>query len=77
MLFFNNTRDYFTRGHHQMVNTKIKSITFFCSQRRRSCMQSVKTRPGAYCGSDHQLLIAKFTLKLNETRKNTKPADMT
>ena len=40
-------------------------------------MQSVKTRPGAYCGSDHQLLIAKFTLKLKETRKNTKPADMT
>ena len=26
-------------------------------------MQSAKTRPGADCGSDHQLLIAKFRLK--------------
>ena len=35
-----------------------------CSQRRRSCIQSAKTRPGADCGSDHELLIAKFRLKL-------------
>ena len=30
-----------------------------CSQRWRSCIQSTKTRPGADCGSDHQLFIAK------------------
>ena len=30
------------------------------SQRRRSSTQSTKTRPGADCGSDHELLIAKF-----------------
>ena len=31
-----------------------------CSQRWRSSIQSAKTRPGADCGSDHELLIAKF-----------------
>ena len=32
-----------------------------------------KTRPGAECGSDHQLLIAKFRLKLNKVVKTTRP----
>ena len=31
-----------------------------CSQRWRSSIQSAKTRLGADCGSDHELLIAKF-----------------
>src|SRR5574341_1500432 len=35
-----------------------------CSQTWRSSIQSAKTRPGADCGSDHELLIAKFRLKL-------------
>ena len=35
-----------------------------CSHRWRSSIQSAKTRPGADCGSDHDLLIAKFRLKL-------------
>ena len=35
--------------------------------------QSSKTRPGADCGSDHELLIAKFRLKLKKVGKNTKP----
>ena len=39
---------------------------FLCCRRWRSCLQSVKTRPGADCGSDHQLLIAKFRLKLKK-----------
>ena len=30
-----------------------------CSQRWRTSIQSAKTRPGADCGSDHELLIAK------------------
>ena len=34
-----------------------------CSQRWRSSIQSAKTRLGADCGSDHELLIAKFRLK--------------
>jgi len=33
-------------------------------------IQSAKTRPGADCGSDHELLIAKFRLKLKKVGKN-------
>ena len=36
-------------------------------------MQSAKTRPGANCGSDCELLIAKFRLKLKKVEKTTKP----
>ena len=43
-----------------------------CSQRWRSSIQSAKTRPGADCGSDHELLIAKFRLK---QKKWGKPLD--
>ena len=32
-----------------------------------------KTRLGADCGSDHELLIGKFRLKLNKVRKTTRP----
>ena len=46
-------------GQHR---NQIDSI--LCSQRWRSSIQSAKTRPGADCGSDHELLIAKFRLKL-------------
>ena len=35
--------------------------------------KSAKTRPGADCGSDHQLLIAKFRLKLKKAGKTTRP----
>ena len=56
-----------------MVNTEIRLITFFCSQRWRSSIQSAKTRPGADCGSDHELLIAKFRLKLKKVGKTTTP----
>ena len=36
-------------------------------------MQSAKTRPGADCGSDHELLIVKFRLKLKKVGKTTRP----
>ena len=39
----------------------------------RSSIQSAETRPGADCGSDHELLIAKFILKLKKVEKNTRP----
>ena len=42
-----------------------------CSQRWRSSTQSAKTRLGADCGSDHELLIAKFRLKLKKVGKTT------
>ena len=44
-----------------------------CSQRRRSSIQSAKTKPGADCGSYHELLIAKFRLKLKKIGKTTRP----
>ena len=34
---------------------------------------TAKTRPGADCGSDHKLLIAKFRLKLKKIGKTTRP----
>ena len=43
-----------------------------CSQRWRSSIQSAKTRPGADCGSDHELLIGKFRLKLKKVWKTTR-----
>ena len=44
-----------------------------CSQRWRSSIQSAKTRLGVDCGSDHELLIAKFRLKLKKIGKSTRP----
>ena len=44
-----------------------------CSQRWRSSIQSAKARPGADCFSDHELLIAKFRLKLKKVGKTTRP----
>ena len=43
-----------------------------CSQRWRSSIQPAKTRPGADYGSDHELLIAKFRLKLKKVGKTTR-----
>ena len=36
-----------------------------------SSIQSAKTRPGADCGPDHELLIAKFRIKLEKVGKTT------
>ena len=36
-------------------------------------MQSAKTRPGVDWGSDHELLIAKFRLKVKKIGKTTRP----
>ena len=43
-----------------------------CSQRWGSSIQSAKTRLGVDCGSDHELLIAKFRLKLKKVGKTTR-----
>ena len=44
-----------------------------CSQRWSSSIQSAKTRLEADCGSDHELLIAKFRLRLQKVEKTTRP----
>ena len=54
-------------------STEIRLIIFFCSPRWRSSIQSAKTRPGVDCGSDCELLIAKFRLKLKEVGKTARP----
>ena len=41
--------------------------------RWRSSTQPAKTRPGTDCGSDHELLIAKFRPKLEKVGKTTRP----
>ena len=50
-----------------------KSDYILCSQRWRSSIQSAKTRLGTDCGSDHELLIAKFRLTLKKVGKTTRP----
>ena len=45
---------------------------FLCSQRWRNSIQSAKTRSGADSGSDVELLIAQFRLKLKKVGKTTR-----
>ena len=54
-----------------MVNTEIILIIFFAAK-QRSSIQSAKKRSGADYGSNHELLIAKFRLKLKKGRKTTR-----
>ena len=55
-------------GQHQKQTDYI-----LCSQRWRSSIQKAKPRLGADCGSDHELVIAKFRLKLKKVGKTTRP----
>ena len=68
----NNTREDSTQGHHQVVNTEIRLIIFFAAKDGEA-LQATKTRPGADCGSDHELLIAKFRLEQKKVGKTTTP----
>ena len=43
-----------------------------CRQRWRSSIESTKTRPGADCGSEHELHTAKFRPKLKKVGKTTR-----
>ena len=55
-------------GQHQ-------NLIFYilCNRRWRSSIQSAKTRTGVACGSDHDILIAEFRLKLKKVGKATRP----
>ena len=48
-----------------MANTKIILIIFFVAKDKEAL--SAKTRPGADCGSDNELFIAKFKIKVGKT----------
>ena len=56
-----------------MVNTKIRLVIFFAAKDGEALYSQQKTRLGTDCGSDHELLIAKFRLKLKKVGKTTRP----
>ena len=56
-----------------MANTKIRLIIFFAAKDGEALYSHVKIRQGADCGSEHELLTAKFRLKLKEEGKSTRP----
>ena len=63
-----------TALHMDIIKQYQNQIDYtLCSRRWRSSVQSAKTRPGADCGSDHQLFMAKFRLKLKKVGKTTRP----
>ena len=55
-----------------MVNTKTRLIMFFTADDGEA-LYSQQKWPGADRGSDHELLIAKFRLKLKKVGKTTRP----
>ena len=67
------TQEKTTHVHHQMVSTEIRMIIFFAAKDREALYSQQKQRLGADCGSDHELLIAKFRLKLKKVGKITRP----
>ena len=68
----NNTREDYTRtSPDSKYQNQIDYI--LCSQKWRSSIQLAKVRPGADCGSDHELLISKFRVKLKKVGKTTRP----
>jgi len=54
-----------------MVDTEVRLIIFFAPKDGEALHS--KTRLGADCGSDHELLIAKFRLKWKKVEKATRP----
>ena len=55
-----------------MVNTEIRLIIFFAAKDGEA-LYSQQKQPGADCGSDHELFIAKFRLKFKKVEKITSP----
>ena len=55
-----------------MVSTEIRLTIFFIAKDGEALKQPGKTRPGANCGSDHELLIVTFRLKLRKVGKTTR-----
>ena len=55
-----------------MVNTENRFIILF-ADKDGEALYSSKTKLGADCGSDHELLIAKIRVKLKKVGKTTRP----
>ena len=56
-----------------MVSTKIRLIIFFAAEDREALYSQQKQDWELNCGSDHELLITKFRLKLKKAGKTTRP----
>ena len=57
-----------------MVNPEIRLIIFFVAKQGEALYsQEKKKRVGADCGSDHELIISKFRLKLKKAGKTARP----
>ena len=67
-----NTREDSTYGHHQMANTEIRLIIFFAPKMEKLYTIS-KNKTRSWLCSEHELLIAKFRLKLKKEGKTTRP----
>ena len=65
-------REDSTHGHHQMVNTEIRLIIFFAAKDGEA-LYSQQKQDQELTGSDHEVLIAKFRVKLNKVGKSTRP----
>ena len=59
--------------HTEFVNSENYALDWLPQWLSTVSIQSAKTRPGNDCGSDHELLIAKFRLKLKKVGKTTRP----
>ena len=68
----NNTRLYTWTSPDGQYQYQIDYI--LCSQRWRSSIQSAQTRPGTDFGSEHELLMSKFRVKLKKVGKTTRPS---
>ena len=54
-----------------MISTEMRLIIFFAAKNGE--VLSAKTRPGADCGSDRELLTTKFRLKLKKVGETARP----
>ena len=53
-------------------NTRDQIDYFIVRRRWKSSVQCVKTFPGADCGSDHQMLYGRITIRIRKVKKETK-----
>ena len=68
----NNTGEDSTCGYHQMINTEIRLIIYSLQPKMEKLYKVSKNKTGADCGSDHELLIARFRPKLKKAGKMTR-----
>ena len=60
------------KGHHQTVNNQNQIDYILCSQEGKVPYSQEKTRQGADCDSDHELLIANFRFQMQKVGETTR-----